>query len=153
MKSECKVGFITINLLTSGYQLMIIVFQCTEQRLGSESKRWAVDSPFERRKYPRWFGVFKVTLTRTDQPWEIEAVTYDISQTGSLILTPLWHTFAQDVRTHLRFFLPPSFTGQPGTLILEGPGVVRRLDAERSGMGIEFLRPLRTFDSSRNVQE
>jgi len=116
-------------------------------------KGWAVDSPFERRKYPRWFGVFKVTLTRTDQPWEIEAVTYDISQTGSLILTPHWHLFAQGVQTNLRFFLPPSFTGQPGTLILEGPGVVRRLDSERSGMGIEFLRPLRTFDSSRNVQE
>ena len=116
-------------------------------------KRWAVDSPFERRNYPRLVTVFKVALTTADRTSEIEAVTHDISQTGSLILTPHWHTFAQGVRTDLRFFLPPDFTGQQDTLILQGSGVVRRLDAERGAIALEFLRPLRTFDPSRNVQE
>jgi PilZ domain len=111
-----------------------------------------VDYPSERRKCPRIVVFFQVALTRADETWEIEAVTHDISQTGSLILTPDWHNFTQGVRTNLRFFLPPDFTGHPGTLMLQGPGVVRRLDAERSGIGIEFVRPLRTFDPSRHVQ-
>jgi hypothetical protein len=111
-----------------------------------------VEDPSERRKYPRIIAFFKVALTTAAETWEIEAVTHDISQTGSLVLTPHWHTFAEGVRTNLRFFLPPDFTGQPGTLILQGPGVVRRLDAQESGIGIEFLKPLRTFDPSLNVQ-
>lgn len=107
-----------------------------------------MDCPFERRKYPRLMAAFRVTLAGIDQRSEIEAVTYDVSQTGSLILTPHWQTFTQDERTDLRLFLPPDFTGQPDTLILRGQGIVRRLDPERSGIAVEFLRSLRTFDPS-----
>ena len=112
-----------------------------------------MDSPFERRKYPRMVTVFKVTLTRTDQTSELEAVTHDVSQTGSLILTSHWNTFTQGDRTDLRLFLPPDFTGQPSTLILRGPGIVRRLDADRNGIAVEFLRSLRTFNPTWEVQE
>jgi hypothetical protein len=111
-----------------------------------------VDYPSERRKSPRLPVFFQAALTRADDSWEIEAVTHDISQAGALILTPHWHTFTRGVQTNLRFFLPPDFTGHADTLMLQGPGVIRRLDAERNGIGIEFLRPLRTFDPSRNVQ-
>ncbi len=112
-----------------------------------------MDSPFERRKYPRLMTAFRVTLAGIDQTSEIEAVTHDVSQTGSLIFTPPWHTFTQDEQTDLRFFLPPDFTGQPGTLILRGQGIVRRLDPDRGGIAVEFLRSLRTFDPSWEVQE
>jgi hypothetical protein len=116
-------------------------------------KRWVVDSPFERRKYPRLIMACRVTLSEIDQSSEIEAVTHDISQTGCLILTSRWHTFTQDERTDLRLFLPPDFTGQPGTLTLRGQASVRRLDPDRNGIAVEFLRSLRTFDPSWEVQE
>jgi hypothetical protein len=38
MKSEYKMRFLGIILLTSGYQLVIIVLQYTEQCLGSQSR-------------------------------------------------------------------------------------------------------------------
>jgi hypothetical protein len=115
-------------------------------------ERWVVDSPFERRKYRRFIAAFKVILARPDQTAEIEAVTHDISQSGSLIVTSHSHAFTQDERTDLRLFLPPDFTGQPSTLILRGPGIVRRFDPDRNGIAVEFLRRLRAFDPSRELQ-
>jgi hypothetical protein len=114
-------------------------------------KRYVVDRLFERRKYPRLVTPFRVTLAGIDQSSEIEAVTHDISQTGSLILTPHWHAFTQDERIDLGVFLPPEFTGQPDPVILRGQGIVRRLDPDRSGIAVEFLRNLRTFEPSREV--
>lgn len=144
---------IATGLLIFCYELAKMRHECARQCLGSQSRGglWVILS--ERRKYSRLVTGFKVAFTRSDEIWEIEAVTHDISQTGSFIHTPHWLTFAQGVRTNLRFFLPPDFTEQPGTLILQGPGVVPRLDAERSGIGIEFLWPLRTFNPTRNVRE
>jgi hypothetical protein len=148
-----KIRFVVAILLISCYKSMKGILKRGWGMSQVVVKRWAVDSPFERRKYRRLIAAFRVILARTDQTAEIEAVTHDISQTGSLIVTSDWQTFTQDERTNLRLFLPPDFTGQPSTLILRGPGIVRRLDADRNGIAVEFLRRLRTFDPSRELQE
>jgi hypothetical protein len=116
-------------------------------------ERCVVDSPFERRKHRRLNAAFRVILAKTDRTAEIDAVTHDVSQTGCLIVTPHWHAFTQDDRTDLRLFLPPDFTGQTSALILRGPGIVRRLDADRNGIAVEFLKQLRAFDPSRELKE
>jgi hypothetical protein len=112
-----------------------------------------VGQPFDRRKYPRLFNSFKVAITRTGQPSKTEAVTYDIAQGGSLILTRHWHTFAVGETAELRFFLPRDFTGQAATVSLGGPGVVKRLEAERNAVAVEFRRSLRTFDPRWEAEE
>lgn len=110
--------------------------------------------PSDRREYPRLPDTFKVNIRKTGQPSEIEGVTLDISQGGSLILTSQWHDFTPGELAELRFFLPPDFTGQQVmTVVLRGTGAVRRLDAGRNGIAIEFLRSLRTFDPSWEVGE
>ncbi len=108
--------------------------------------------PFDRREYPRLPETFKVNIRKKGQTSEIEGVTLDISQGGSLILTPQWHDFTPGERAELRFFLPPDFTGQQVmTVVLRGTGAVSRLDAGRNGIAIEFLGSLRTFDPSWEV--
>jgi hypothetical protein len=110
--------------------------------------------PFDKREYPRLPETFKVAIRKTDQTSEIEGVTHDISQGGSLILTSQWHEFTPGELAELRFFLPPDFTGQQVmTVVLRGTGAVRRLDAGRNGIAIKFLRSLRTFDPSCQVGE
>jgi hypothetical protein len=113
-----------------------------------------VDHPFDRREYPRLPETFKVNIRKAGQPSEIEGVTHDISQGGSLILISQWHDFIPGELADLRFFLPPDFTGQQVmTVVLRGTGAVRRLDGGRHGIAIEFLRNLRTFDPSWQVRE
>jgi hypothetical protein len=111
-----------------------------------------VGHPFDRREYPRLLETFKVNIGKTGQPSEIEGVTHDIAQGGALILTSQWRDFTPGELAELRFFLPPDFTGQQMmTVVLRGTGVVRRLDARRNGIAIEFLKSLRTFDPSCQV--
>jgi hypothetical protein len=113
-----------------------------------------VGHPFDKREYPRLPETFKVAIGKIDQPSEIEGVTHDLSQGGSLILTSQWHDFTPGEVAELRFFLPPDFTGQQViTVVLRGTGVVRRLDAGRNGIAIEFFRSFRTFDPSWEVGE
>jgi hypothetical protein len=113
-----------------------------------------VGHPFDRREYPRLLQTFEVNIRRTGQTSEIEGVTHDISQGGSLIFTSQWHDFTPGELAELRVFLPPDFTGQQVmTVVLRGTGAVRRLDAGRNGIAIEFLRSLRTFDPSWEVGE
>ncbi len=110
--------------------------------------------PFDRREYPRLPETFKVNIRKKDQPSEIEGVTHDISQGGSLILTFQWHNFTPGELAELRFFLPPDFTGQQGmTVVLRGTGAVRRLDAARQGIAIKFLKTFKTFDPSWELGE
>jgi hypothetical protein len=51
-----------------------------------------------------------------------------------------------DDQTEIIFFLPPEFTGQNNTLILKGPGTVRRVDGDRWGIAVEFQKELRRFE-------
>jgi len=112
-----------------------------------------VGHPFDRREYPRLPETFKVNIRKPGQASEIEGVTHDISQSGSLILTPQWHKFTPGELAELRFFLPPAFTGQQlTTVILGGTGGVRRLDADRNAIAVQFLRALRSFDPSLEIQ-
>jgi hypothetical protein len=48
----------------------------------------------------------------------------------------------------MRVYLPPEFTGQNNTLVLTGPALVKRIEKERQGVAVEFLRELRTFQPS-----
>jgi hypothetical protein len=113
-----------------------------------------VGHPFDRREYPRLLQTFEVNIRRTGQTSEIEGVTHDISQRGSLIFTSQWHDFTPGDLVELRVFLPPDFTGQQVvTVVLRGTGAVRRLDAARNAIAMEFLRSFRTFDPSWEVGE
>ncbi|MGD8370175.1 MAG: PilZ domain-containing protein [Syntrophobacterales bacterium] len=103
---------------------------------------------FERRKYTRTLRSFriKIKLARTSK--EVDGVTQDLSQGGAFISSPSWPTFHQNDQAEMRVYLPPEFTGQNNTLVLTGPALVKRIEKERQGVAVEFLRELRTFQPS-----
>jgi hypothetical protein len=49
----------------------------------------------------------------------------------------------------IELLLPSTLTGQEGALILKGPAKIKRLDAERWGVAVEFLKELKTFEASK----
>jgi len=46
----------------------------------------------------------------------------------------------------LTFFLPPDFTGQNKTIVLQGEAVITRIDQENKGMVVEFINTFREFE-------
>ena len=103
---------------------------------------------FERRKYARTLRNFRIKIKIARTSREVDGVTQDLSQGGAFIPSPSWPTFHKDDRAEMRVYLPPEFTGQNETLILTGPALVRRIEKERQGVAVEFLRELRTFQPS-----
>jgi hypothetical protein len=104
-----------------------------------------VDPLIDRRKYARLSQKFPVKARVLGTPLEVEGVTLDVSQGGAFILSLSWSAFHANDQTKIQFSLPPTFTGQERSLLLEGPGIVTRVDGDRLGIAIEFLRELRTF--------
>ena len=70
----------------------------------------------------------------------------NLSQGGALIRTETWDLFKPRDEILITFLLPPEFTGQDGAIGLQGEGVVTRVDPERQGIGIEFVRSFRQFE-------
>ena len=103
---------------------------------------------FERRKYWRTRHAFKVEMKHARTDVKIIGVTQDISQGGVFISSPSWSIFEKDDRAELRIFLPPEFTGQMDTLILTGPGILKRIEGGQEGVAVEFLNELKTFKPS-----
>jgi c-di-GMP-binding flagellar brake protein YcgR len=88
----------------------------------------------------------KVEIIRTST--KIEGITEDLSQGGAFISSPSWSSFEDNDQTTMSLFLPPEMTGQPETLILSGPAVVRRIETAREGVAFQFLKELKTFNVS-----
>lgn len=103
---------------------------------------------FERRKYTRTLNKFriKISLARTSK--EVDGVTQNLSQGGAFITSSSWPVFQKDEQVEMRLFLPPEFTGQKDTLTLTGPAVIKRIEKDREGVAVEFLKELKTFRPS-----
>ena len=102
----------------------------------------------ERRKYTRTLNNFKtkIRLTRTSE--EVDGVTLDLSQGGAFITSGSWPDCQKNEQAEMRLFLPPEFTGQKDTLTLTGPAVIKRVEQDRQGVAVKFLKELKTFKPS-----
>ncbi len=103
---------------------------------------------FDRRKYARILCQFKTKIRLSRLSEEIDGVTQNLSQGGAFVSSPSWPTLEKNDQAELRLFLPPDFTGQTQTLTLTGPGVLRRIEKDKEGVAVEFLRELKTFEPS-----
>ena len=103
---------------------------------------------FERREYTRTLNNFRtnIKLTRTSE--EVDGVTLDLSQGGAFVTSSALPDFQKDERAEMRLFLPPEFTGQTDTLTLTGPAVIKRVEQNRQGVAVKFLKELKTFKPS-----
>jgi c-di-GMP-binding flagellar brake protein YcgR len=107
-----------------------------------------VGTSLERRNYLRRNMNFatKIKILRTSE--EAEGVTQDLSQGGAFILSTSWRAFQQDDQTETCLLLPPELTGQPKTVLLRGPAVVKRIQGESGGIALQFLKEVKTFEAS-----
>jgi hypothetical protein len=103
---------------------------------------------FERRKDTRTLNNFrtKIRLTRISE--EVDGVTLDLSQGGAFVTNASWLDFRKNEQAEMRLFLPPEFTGQEDTLTLTGPAMIKRVEQERQGVAVKFLKELKAFTPS-----
>ena len=102
----------------------------------------------ERRKYTRTRNNFrtKILFTRTSE--EVDGVTLDLSQGGAFVTSASLPHLQKNEQAEMRLFLPPEFTGQRYTLTLTGPAVIRRIEQDRQGVAVKFLKKLKAFRPS-----
>ena len=103
---------------------------------------------FERRKYTRTLNNFRTKIRLTSTSKEVDGVTRDLSQGGAFITTASWLDFRKNEQAEMRLFLPPEFTGQRDTLTLTGPAVITRVEQDRQGVAVKFLKELKAFKPS-----
>jgi c-di-GMP-binding flagellar brake protein YcgR len=103
---------------------------------------------FERRKYTRTINNFKIKMKLERTSKEVEGVTQNLSQGGALIMSSSWQVAQKDEQAEMQLFLPPEFTGQSDTLTLTGSSVIKRIERDKQGVAVEFLKELRTFSPS-----
>ena len=103
---------------------------------------------FERRKYTRTLNNFKTKIRLTRSSEEVEGVTLDLSQGGAFVTSASWPDCRKNEQAEMRLFLPPEFTGQRDTLTLTGPAVIKRVEQDRQGVAVKFLKELKTFKPS-----
>jgi hypothetical protein len=103
---------------------------------------------FERRKYTRTLSHFKIKMRLARTSKEVDGVTQNLSQGGAFVTSPSLPVLEKDEQAEMCLFLPPEFTGQNHTLTLTGPAVIRRVDKEKQGVAVEFLKELKTFNPS-----
>ena len=60
----------------------------------------------------------------------------------------LINDFRKNEQAEMRLFLPPEFTGQRDTLTLTGPAVIKRVEQNRQGVAVKFLKELKAFKPS-----
>jgi len=108
-----------------------------------------VTVPSGGRKYPRLNQSFQTRARILPASEQLSGITHNLSQSGAFIVSPSWSDFQVDDQTEIIFLLPPEFTGQIDILILKGRGTVRRVDGDRWGIALEFLKELRTFEVYR----
>ena len=104
--------------------------------------------PSDRRENLRFSQNFQTKARILPAAEQLSGITYNLSQSGAFIISPSWSDFQVDDQTEIAFSLPPEFTGQKDTLILKGLGTVKRVDGDRWGIAVGFVKELRTFGVS-----
>jgi hypothetical protein len=100
----------------------------------------------DKRKHFRIKRFFRAKLSKAGTSHSIEGRTENVSQGGAFIKTKDWHSLKPNDKTTITVFLPPLFTGQDGTIGLQGPAVINRVDEENEGVAVEFLQNFKQFD-------
>ncbi len=100
----------------------------------------------DRRKRKRFALQWSATIhSQLESGLSIDAVAQDLSPAGAFLKTENWRSFQVNDRTLLTFFLPADFTGQKGTIGLQGSAVITRIDQENEGIGVQFVENLKQF--------
>lgn len=145
----CRSQCCTCESLSSDHAEMILARLRQASQLPSVAE-WRVTAPSDRRKYPRLIQSFETIVRIFHRSAESSGISHNLSQSGAFIINPSWSDFQVGDQTEIIFLLRSSeFTSRKETLVLKGPGKVRRVDGDRWGIAIEFPRDLRTFEVHR----
>jgi hypothetical protein len=102
----------------------------------------------DQRRHTRLENNFQVTLhKRVHDNLDLspKGNTLNLSQGGAFIKTGGWHLFKSGELTELVFFLPPDFTGMNTPIGLQGDAVITRIDREKEGVAVEFIKTFKQF--------
>jgi hypothetical protein len=100
----------------------------------------------EKRKYMRIKKLFRTKLSKDGMSQPAEGNTVNVSQGGAYIKTKDWHSFKPNDKTTITVYLPPFFSGQEGTIGLQGSGIITRVDEEDEGVAVQFLQNFKQFE-------
>jgi hypothetical protein len=100
----------------------------------------------EQRKHLRLRWSFPVSLRKDGLEDWVEGTSVNVSQRGAFIVTDSGHLFKAPDRTLIIWHLPTEFTGQRETVRLAGEALIRRVDHERGGVALEFMKHFKTFE-------
>ena len=96
------------------------------------------------RRLGRQFAAMLQCRLGSDAP--VEGVSENLSQGGALIKTKAWQSCRLNDQAIVTFFLPPDFTGQDTTIVLQGAAVVTRIDRDNETVGVDFVKNFRQFE-------
>ena len=102
--------------------------------------------PIDDRQHQRLNLNFEATLNRKGLDSYIEGVTKNLSQEGSLIKTKEWRRLKLRDRVLVNIFIPPTFSGQDATIVLQGKAAVARLDWANCEVALQFAKTLKQFE-------
>jgi hypothetical protein len=100
----------------------------------------------DHRKNIRIWHSFQVKLVKKGLDFSFEGRSVNYSQKGAFIKLKDGLSFEAHAPAVLTFFLPPDFTGQKKTLVLQGDTVITRIDRENKGIAVEFIKTFREFE-------
>jgi hypothetical protein len=82
-----------------------------------------------------------------------EGFTKNISQGGAFIRTKDWKAFQKNDQALVTLYLPSYFTGQDVTMRLLGTAIIKRIDQQNEGLGLQFNKRLRQFERIEQTGE
>lgn len=85
-------------------------------------------------------------LMKGTENLSIEGMTIKLRQGGALIKLNSRLSFQAHPQAVLTFFLPPDFTGQNKTIVLQGDAVITGIDQVNKRMEIEFIKTFRELE-------
>jgi hypothetical protein len=100
----------------------------------------------ECRAHSRLFNHFTTKLSKIGLFSSIEGVSEDLSQAGAFIKIKSWDSFQPHDKAAVIFLIPPSFSGQDKVIGLHGIGVITRVDQQREGIAVRFIKRLKQFE-------
>jgi hypothetical protein len=109
----------------------------------AEKKRMTTQ---EKRKHIRIKRVFRTKLSKDGMLQPAVGKTENVSQGGAYIRTKHWHSFKPNDKTTITVYLPPIFSGQDGTIGLQGSARITRVDEDNEGVAVQFLQNFKQFE-------
>ena len=106
----------------------------------------------EKRKHIRIKRSFRTKLSKTSLAQPVEGNTLNVSQGGAYIKTKDWNSFKPNDKTTITVYLPPIFSGQDGTIGLQGSAVITRVDEDEEGVAVQFLQNLKQFERIEEME-